>query len=70
MHSKSNNAEFKTFDNVSYIFDELFKTLLSKCQGNLETSLRGSDFIFDLVQLLYYKCHRINFIHGNHIMIF
>ena len=23
--------------------------------------MRGSDFIFDLVQLLYYKCHKVNF---------
>ena len=26
--------------------------------------MRGSDFIFDSVQLLYYKCHRVNFILG------
>ena len=26
--------------------------------------MRWSDFIFDLVQLLYYKCHRINFRHA------
>ena len=23
--------------------------------------MRGSDFIFDSVQLLYYKCHKVNF---------
>ena len=23
--------------------------------------MKGSNFIFDLVQLLYYKCHKINF---------
>ena len=23
--------------------------------------MKGSDFIFDSVQLLYYKCHKINF---------
>ena len=26
--------------------------------------MRGSDFIFDLVQLLYYECHKINFKRG------
>ena len=26
--------------------------------------MRGSDFIFDSVQLLYYKCHKINFRRG------
>ena len=25
--------------------------------------MRGSDFIFDSVQLLYYKCNKINFKH-------
>ena len=30
----------------------------SRYQGNLETSMRGSDFIFDSVQLMYYKCHK------------
>ena len=29
MHLKSNNVEFKTYDNVSDITDELFKALLS-----------------------------------------
>ena len=26
--------------------------------------MRGKDFIFDSVQLLYYKCHKINFKRG------
>ena len=30
--------------------------------------MRGSDFIFDSVQLLYYKCYKIKFKHdGSHI---
>ena len=24
--------------------------------------MRGNDFIFDSVQLMYYKCHKVNFI--------
>ena len=46
---------------------ELFKSLLSRYQGNLETSVRGSDLlviIFDLVQLMYYKCRKVNFRRG------
>ena len=38
------------------------KSLCSKNQENLETSIRGSDFIADLVELMYYKCHKVNFI--------
>ena len=26
--------------------------------------MRGSEFVFDYVHLLYYKCHKINFNHG------
>ena len=36
---------------------QLFKTY----QVALETRIWGSDFVFDSIQLLYYKCHRITF---------
>ena len=26
--------------------------------------MRGKDFIFDSVQLMYYKCHKVNFRRG------
>ena len=29
-----------------------------------ERSMRGSDFVFDCVNLLYYKCHKIIFKRG------
>ena len=41
--------------------NEVIKSPLSRYQIRLETSMRGSDFIFDCVNLLYYKCHIINF---------
>ena len=44
-----------SYDNANDIVDELFKILLSRYQDNLETSMKGSDFVFDPVQLLYYK---------------
>ena len=33
-------------------------------QGNLETAIEGSEFIFDSVETMYYKCHKVNFRHG------
>ena len=48
------------YDNVNKFFDELFELLLSRYQIGLEASIRGIDFISDSVQLLYYKCHKIN----------
>ena len=61
MHSKCNNIKFIPYDNANENVAKLFKSLLSRYQGNLETSMRGSEFIFDSVQLMYYKCHKVNF---------
>ena len=40
-------------------FTKLFDLLKNRYQNNLE-SMRDSAFIFEYVQLLYYKCHKIN----------
>ena len=61
MQSKRNNEAFMIYDNANDIVDELFKSLFSRYQSGLETLMRGRDFIFDSVQLLHYKCHKINF---------
>ena len=61
MHSTSSNTKFMTYENSNDVFDELFESLLSKYQIGLETSMRGSNFIFDSVQILHYKCHKTNF---------
>ena len=62
MHSKNDNEEFMIYDNTNNIIDELCKSLLSRYKKKLETSMRGIDFFFDSTQLLYYKCHRINWV--------
>ena len=61
MHSGNNNIEFICYNDANEVFDELFESLHSRYQGNLETSMRAKDFIFDSVQLMYYKCHKVNF---------
>ena len=55
-----------TYDNTNEIIKEIFEIyqFLSKHQIWLEASRKGSNFIFDLVQLFYYKCHKINFKRG------
>ena len=64
MHSKSDNIEVMTYDNTNEVIKEIFELLLSRYQIGLETSMRGSYFIFNGVNLLYYKCHKINFKRG------
>ena len=46
-------------NNTNKFVNKLFESLLSR-----ETSMRANDFIFDSVQLLYYKCQKINFKRG------
>ena len=48
-HSKRNNTEFNTFDNINNIVDAIFKTIFSRYYYVLETSFRGSDITFDSV---------------------
>ena len=64
MQSKSDSKEFMIYDNANNVVDEIFESLLSRYQSDLETSTTGSDFIFDSFQLLYYKCHKTNLIRG------
>ena len=53
-----------SFDNANEVVTELFESLLSRYQTDFKKSMRGSDFIFDSVQLLYSKCHQISFKRG------
>ena len=49
---------------MNEVVDELFDSLRSRYQRDLETSMRGSNFIFDSVQLMYCRCHKVNFTRG------
>ena len=46
-------------DKVDEVIKELFDSLKNEYQNNSE-SMKSSEFVFIYVQLLYYKCHRIN----------
>ena len=41
------------------IIDELFKSFLQKYQQGLVEAIRGSEFMFDSVDLLYYNLQNI-----------
>ena len=57
IHSKSDNIEIMMNDEADEVIEEPFESLLTRYQNILEASIRGSDFILDYVQLLYYKYH-------------
>ena len=50
-------------DDADEILKELFDSLKNRYHNNLE-SIKGSEFFFDYVHLMYYKCHEINPNHG------
>ena len=58
MHSKSNNGEFLTYNNWCCWWTFRVTSF------EIPNWFRGSDFIFDSVQLLYYKCHKTDFKRG------
>ena len=64
MPSRRNNIKVTSCEYVNEIVDELFVSLCSRYQGNVEISIRRTDFIFDSLQLVHYKLHNVNFKHG------
>ena len=49
VHPKGDNIKFTSYIDGNEIVNELFDSLRSRCQINIETSMRASDFIFDSV---------------------
>ena len=53
MHWNSDNIKFTPYSGANDVIDKLFKSHRSKNQDNLETSMKGRNFIFDAVQIMY-----------------
>ena len=64
MHTESNNVEIMMGSETDEIIEELFKSLLQRYQEGLEKSMRGSEFIFDSVDELYYDLNKISVSRG------
>ena len=62
INSPTDNTNFSPYSDANEVVNELFESLHSGYQGNLETSMRESNFFVDLIQLMYYKCHKVSFI--------
>ena len=59
IHSKSNKMKIMINNEADEVIKDFFDSLKSRYQNNLQ-SVKGSEFIFDNVQLLYYNCDKIN----------
>ena len=61
MQSKSVNIEIMNHDRADEVMEELSKSHFNRYHIVLETSMRGSDFVFNCVNLLHYIYYKISF---------
>ena len=54
MHTKSDNTEIMIGSDTNEVIKELFKSFLQIYQEGLQEKMRGSEFEFDGIDLLYY----------------
>ena len=59
MSTKTDNIEIMMSNETDEIIEELFESLLQRFQEGLEESMRGTEFIFDSVNVLRYKLLKI-----------
>ena len=64
MYTTSNNIEIMIGIETNDIIKEIFNYFLRRYQQGLETKMKGSNFIFYNVDLLYYKFHKISLNRG------
>ena len=53
MLTKSNNIDIMMGNEADEIIEELFESLLQKYQEGLEEKMRGSEFVFDSIDLVH-----------------
>ena len=64
MHTKSNSIAVMMRSETDEVIEDLFKSFLQRYQERLEESRRGSNFIFDSVDALYYDLNKISLSRG------
>ena len=64
MHTRSDNEEIMNGSDTDEVIEELFKSFLQRYQEGLQENMRGSDFAFDGVNLLYYDFNKISINRG------
>ena len=62
--SKSDNVEITMGNEADDIIKELFESFKKRYQEGLETKMKGSQFVFESVDLLYYSLHKTSLNRG------
>ena len=64
MYTKSNYAEIIIGTETNVIINDLSESLFKKYREGLETKMKGGEFIFDSIDLLYYRFYKISLNRG------
>ena len=64
MHTKINNVEIMIGSETDEIIVDLFESFLQKYQEGLEESMRGSEFVYDSADVLYYSLNKVSLRRG------
>ena len=59
MYTRSTPEEFMIGSEIEEVAEKLFMSILQKYQDNLQNKMKGSDFIFNGINYLYYDLNRI-----------
>ena len=64
MHTKSNNVKIMLGSETNEIIENVFVSFLQKYQEELEESMRGSEFVYDSVDVLYHNLNKVSLSRG------
>ena len=64
MYTKSGNVDIMTDVDTNDVVEELFKSTLERYQTGLQESIRGSEVVFDCINELHYKLHKVDLNRG------
>ena len=64
MHTKINNVEIMIGSEANEIVEDLFESSLQKYREGLEESMRGSELVYDSVDVLYYNLNKVSLSRG------
>ena len=64
VHTKSNNVEIMIGSETDEVIKNLFESFLQKYQEGLEESMRGSEFVYDSVDVLYHNLNKASLSRG------
>ena len=64
MHTKNDNTEIMIGSDTNEVIKELFKSFLQRYQESLQEKMRGSEFEFDGIHLLYYDFNKMSLNRG------